>query len=171
MENPLLHQIRKLSDDTIRRLTNLQTREEIDILRTAILRNAEKWIERGVLEADAPWEHAWNHFRPCPEIHSAANMSQEANQNKARFPLGRIVATPGALEALQEAGQDPTEFLQRHQAGDWGELCEEDKKENDFSLNNSYRLLSAYTTKKAGKIWLITEADRSVTTLLLRHEY
>ncbi len=110
-------------------------------------------------------------FRACLEIHRAADMSQEANQNKARFPLGRIVATPGALEALQEAGQDPMEFLQRHQAGNWGELCEEDKKENDFSLKNGYRLLSAYTTKKAGKIWLITESDRSATTLLLHHEY
>jgi hypothetical protein len=96
-------------------------------------------------------------------------MSQEAN--KARFPLGRIVATPGALKALHDAGQEPLEFLLRHQAGDWGELCMEDKKENEFSLRNGYRLLSAYSTRNNVKVWLITEADRSATTLLRPGEY
>jgi len=84
MEKPLLDEIRKLSDVTIRRLTNLQTREDIDILRTAILRRAEKWIEAGVLEADSPWEEAWNLFRTCLEIHRAANMSQGASQNRTK---------------------------------------------------------------------------------------
>ncbi len=171
MENPLLDKIRNLSDGTIRRLTNLQTREDINILRTAILRRAEKWIEKGVLEAGAPWEDAWNLFKTCLEIHRAAKISQEANQNRARSPLGRIAATPGALGALHEAAQDPMEFLQRHQSGDWGELCEQDKRENDFSLKNGYRLLSAYTTKRGRKIWLITESDRSATSLILPHEY
>ncbi|MFQ5853524.1 MAG: hypothetical protein ACE5JU_23445, partial [Candidatus Binatia bacterium] len=171
MKEVLLDEIRKLSDDTIRKLTNLQEREDIDILRTAILRRADKWIERGVLEADAPWEDAWNLFRSCLEMHRAAEMSQGDNQNKGKFPLGRIVATPGALRALQEAEQDPLEFLLRHQAGDWGELCEQDKRENDFSLKNGYRLLSAYSTRTNTKIWIITEKDRSATTLLLPGEY
>lgn len=171
MKEVLLDEIRNLSDDTIRRLTNLQEREDINILRTAILRRAEKWIERGVLEASAPWEDAWNLFKTCLDIHRAANMSQGDSQNKAKLPLGRIVATPGALKALQEAGQDPMELLQRHQSGDWGELCEEDKRENEFSLKKGCRLLSAYTTKKGCKIWLITESDRSATSLVLPHEY
>src|SRR5206468_10383180 len=85
------------------------------------------------------------------------------NRLLPRFPLGRIVATPGALRALEQANQNPFEFLQRHQAGDWGELCEEDKRENEFSVHNGFRILSAYRTRNDVKIWVITEADRSVT--------
>ena len=93
------------------------------------------------------------------------------NRLLPKFSLGRIVATPGALEVLEEANQNPFEFLERHQAGDWGELCEDDKSENEFSLKNGFRILSAYRTRNSLKIWVITEADRSVTTLLLPHEY
>ena len=87
------------------------------------------------------------------------------------FPLGRIVATPGALQALEAAEQQPAEFLDRHVSGDWGELDEEDKRENEFSVRNGLRILSAYTTNTGEKIWIITEADRSATTLLLPEEY
>lgn len=93
------------------------------------------------------------------------------NRLLPKFSLGRIVATPGALEALEEANQNAFEFLERHQAGDWGELCEDDKSENEFSLKNGFRILSAYRTLHDVKVWVITEADRSVTTLLLPHEY
>lgn len=171
MERPLLYEIRKLSDHTIRRLTNLQEREDIHILRAAILRRAEKWVDRGVREADAPWEQAWNLFTTCLEIYRAADTYQEANQNNAKFLLGRIVATPRTLVALQEAGQLPLDFLLRHVSGDWGEICEEDKTENEFSLKNGLRLLSAYRTRAGVKILIITEADRSATTLLLPDEY
>jgi hypothetical protein len=92
------------------------------------------------------------------------------NRLLPRFPLGRIVATPGALRALEQANQNPFEFLERHQAGDWGELCEEDKRENEFSVRNGFRILSSYRTRNGTKIWVITEADRSVTTLLRPHE-
>ncbi len=85
------------------------------------------------------------------------------------FPSGQIVATPGALE-LAEQGIDLLAYLQRHLCGDWGELCDEDKAENDFSLKNGFRLMSAYPTP-SGKLWIITEADRSVTTFLLPEEY
>jgi hypothetical protein len=95
----------------------------------------------------------------------------DMNRLLPKFSLGRIVATPGALEAVQEANQNPFEFIQRHQSGDWGELCEEDKRENEFSLKNGFRILSAYRTLHDMKVWIITEADRSVTTLLLPHEY
>ena len=95
----------------------------------------------------------------------------DMNRLLPKFSLGRIVATPGALEAVQEANQNSFEFIQRHQSGDWGELCEEDKRENEFSLKNGFRILSAYRTLHDVKVWVITEADRSVTTLLLPHEY
>jgi hypothetical protein len=80
------------------------------------------------------------------------------------FGLGQIVATPGALLALEKAGQSPGEFLARHHSGDWGELEEEDRQENARSLEHGFRLLSAYKTVAREKLWVITEADRSVTT-------
>ena len=87
------------------------------------------------------------------------------------FELGRIVATPGALQALEAAGEQPAQFLDRHASGDWGELDDEDKQENEFSVRNGFRIFSAYTTSAGEKIWIITEADRSATTLLLPEEY
>jgi hypothetical protein len=87
------------------------------------------------------------------------------------FSLGQIVATPGALRALQKAEQEPHEFLDRHVNGDWGEVAEEDKKENEFSVQHGFRILSAYTTSAGDRIWLLTEADRSTTTFLLPEEY
>jgi hypothetical protein len=93
------------------------------------------------------------------------------NRLLVRFPLGRVVATPGALRVLEEANQNAFEFLAKHQAGDWGELCEEDIRENEFSVLNGFRILSAHRTRNNTKIWVITEADRSATTLLLPEEY
>jgi hypothetical protein len=90
---------------------------------------------------------------------------------QATFPLGQIVITRGAVEALAEAGQLPMEFVQRHQSGDWGEVPEEDKRENDFSVTHGFRILSAYRTSRDVRIWVITEADRSATTILLPEEY
>jgi hypothetical protein len=88
-----------------------------------------------------------------------------------RFALGQTFITPGAEEALQIAGQTATEFLRRHMSGDWGELSDEDVRENEFSLKEGLRLLSAYQTGKGQKLWIITEADRSATTILLPSEY
>ncbi len=87
------------------------------------------------------------------------------------FLLGQVVATLGALQALECAEQQPAEFLDRHVTGDWGELDEEDKKQNELSLQEGLRILSAYTTAASEKIWIITEADRSATTFLLPSEY
>jgi len=87
------------------------------------------------------------------------------------FSLGQIVATPGALAALEKAGQQPQEFLSRHVCGQWGDLCEEDRRENQFSLERGFRILSSYRTNAGDKLWIITESDRSVTTLLLPDEY
>ena len=88
-----------------------------------------------------------------------------------RFPLGRIVSTPGALRALEASGESPFDFLYRHASGDWGELDEEDKRENELSLTQGFRLLSAYRLRSDERLWIITEADRSVTTILLPEEY
>ena len=85
------------------------------------------------------------------------------------FNPGSIVSTPGALELAQQ-GIDLLSYLQRHLQGDWGNLCPEDKAENDYSLQHGFRLFSAYETS-LGKLWIITEADRSVTTFLLPEEY
>ena len=88
-----------------------------------------------------------------------------------KFQMGSLTAAPGALEALQEAGQSPLEFLRRHAAGDWGDVSAEDKALNDQAILDGDRLLSAYRTTKGTKLWIITEADRSVTTILLPDEY
>ena len=89
----------------------------------------------------------------------------------ARFSLGRVYATPGAIEALSQNGQDGIEFLHKHQSGDWGCLGDEDKQENEFSVDKRLRIFSAYKLKDETKIWIITEADRSVTTILLPEDY
>jgi hypothetical protein len=88
-----------------------------------------------------------------------------------KFSLGQIVATPGALEALQQAGQSPADFLTHHVRGDWGEVCDDDKRANDEALVNGARILSAYRTLRNVRIWVITEADRSSTCTLLPEEY
>lgn len=95
----------------------------------------------------------------------------DQGKKKALFPLGQVVATPGALEALQDASQEAVEFLRRHVVGDWGEVPPEDAQENELSVKQGFRILSAYTLNTSVKIWIITEADRSATTLLLPDEY
>ena len=87
------------------------------------------------------------------------------------FDLGQIVATPGALAALYAARQLPDELLTRHEKGDWGDLHEDDKRENDLSVAQGFRILSAYTLETGTKVWVITEYDRSVTTILLPSDY
>ena len=88
----------------------------------------------------------------------------------ALFPLGKTLATPGALQLLEENDVDPSNLIDRHAAGDWGIVSKAHWKENDFSLKNGFRILSAY---KVGteKVWIITEADRSSTCILLPSEY
>jgi hypothetical protein len=95
----------------------------------------------------------------------------QRTKHQPLFSLGQIVATPGALAALEKAGQQPQEFLSRHVCGQWGELSEEDRRENQFSLERGFRLLSSYRTNAGDRLWIITESDRSLTTLLLPSEY
>jgi hypothetical protein len=96
---------------------------------------------------------------------------ERLNEKAILFPLGSIYLTVGAKDVLEESGQNAFEFLNRHQSGDWGEVCHSDKKENELSLREGFRLLSSYKTNLGDKLWLISEADRSVTTILLPSEY
>jgi hypothetical protein len=95
----------------------------------------------------------------------------KSNDNGKWLELGRVVATPGVLQALSEAGETPAELLTRHQGGDWGVVPEEDKNLNDKALDEGLRVLSAYNLRTGVKVWVITEWDRSATTLLLPGEY
>ena len=86
------------------------------------------------------------------------------------LPLGRIVATPEAWKVLLEAGENPLQYLARHASGDWGYVDEYDRRENQLSLEYGWRIVSSYPVG-GQTIWIITEADRSVTTILLPEEY
>jgi hypothetical protein len=89
-----------------------------------------------------------------------------------RFELGQLVATPGALEVLGKLEVSPSELLERHASGDWGEVPPEDARENERSLKYGWRLMSSYPVGGEGEsVWVITEADRSSTCLLLPSEY
>jgi hypothetical protein len=81
------------------------------------------------------------------------------------------VATPGALEALRASGDDPLVLLQRHLNGDWGDVDEHDRRENELSVECGWRILSCYRLSSGIRLWLITEADRRATTFLLPEEY
>jgi len=89
----------------------------------------------------------------------------------AKFPVGRVVATPAALQALAESGQQPEFFLDRHVRGEWGDVSDGDWQANQDALIHGDRLLSAYKTLLGSQVWIITEADRSATTILLPDEY
>lgn len=88
-----------------------------------------------------------------------------------QLELGLMHATPGARRALEESGQTPFEFLERHAAGDWGEISAGDQAENELSLQEGFRVISAYRLRTGVEIFVITEADRRYTTILLPEEY
>lgn len=96
--------------------------------------------------------------------------TQQTNQVNPLFALGQTVATPGALATMQHLGIIPLALFSRHQCGDWGNLEADDKQANDEALTNGGRILSAYCFETV-KLWVITEADRSATTILLPEEY
>jgi hypothetical protein len=104
------------------------------------------------------------------QIQKQESLMQET-QKKPLFDLGQLVATPGALTVLEKSGQNAMQFLSRHVTGDWGDIPEEDRKENQFSLEKGFRLMSSYRTTAGDVVWVITEGTRSHTTLLLPDEY
>ena len=87
----------------------------------------------------------------------------------SRFTLGSIVATPGALRAMNGSSMWP--YIKRHASGDWGDVCAADKKENELSIKEGFRIMSVHSVPGGGKIWIITEADRSYTTVLTPEDY
>ena len=92
----------------------------------------------------------------------------------ALFPLGQVVATPGAITVMERCGIDPSDLLRRHVSGDWGDIDPEDAGLNDRAVRDGERLLSVYGAEIDGednRIWLITEWDRSVTTILRPDDY
>ena len=91
--------------------------------------------------------------------------------SQPRFPTGQLVVTAGVDELIQHGRLNPSAYLSRHLSGDWGDLCDEDRHLNDAALNSGDRLLSSYQVASDLKLWIITEWDRSVTTLLLPEEY
>jgi hypothetical protein len=87
-----------------------------------------------------------------------------------KFSLGSVVATPAALQALEVTATSPITLIARHAAGDWGAVCAEDRKANEDAVRHGDRILSAYTYGNA-KFWVITEADRSSTCIMLPSDY
>lgn len=125
----------------------------------------------------AAYERTWHHHHEHPTEQTLAVLMTGAEilvrelYKPGRFDLGMQVMTPGVRDVLNEAGHIPPEFLLRHKHGDWGELDDEDVIANDRALLHGSRLLSAYRTRLGEKLWVITEWDRSVTTLLVPADY
>ena len=101
----------------------------------------------------------------------AAAWPKQTQLKRPLFPLGKVVATPGAMALLEALNTSPLEYLVRHVIGDWGELDVEDRQANDAALVHGSRILSSYRLQGEHRIWLITEADHSATTFLLPEEY
>ena len=99
------------------------------------------------------------------------NTNTNRQPSVTRFALGQTYITPAAEDALMIAGETAIEFLRRHMSCDFGELADDDIQENDLSLREGFRVLSAYSTSRGQRLWIITEADRSSTTILLPSEY
>ena len=101
---------------------------------------------------------------------TTAAESERRQTRPVRLPLGHVVATPGALDLVRAHGLDVVGLLHRHRAGDWGAVSDHDARANDHAVGSDSRVLSAYETR-GGRLWIVTEADRSATTVLLPSEY
>ncbi len=123
------------------------------------------------------YERAWRQHADQPTEHSlrlllaGEDILSRALFRSGKFELGILATTPGALDAVTNAGHIPAEFLIRHKNGDWGNLEPEDITANGEALRRGSRLISSYRTRQDDKLWIITEWDRSGTTLLLPEEY
>lgn len=90
---------------------------------------------------------------------------------RTTLSLGQIRKTPGAKAAFEKAGEYGLPYLMRHASNDWGDICTQDREENELGLREGFRIFSVYRLKDETTIWIITEADRSATTILLPDEY
>lgn len=123
-------------------------------------------------DLEASWSRYLQHAAlPLPPRHDGRTARASEASGTPLFSLGRVVATPAALSALKTHGIESVSLLQRHAFGDWGEVCIEDAQANQTALRDGSRLLSSYAVGPGTKVWIITEADRSVTTLLLPEDY
>jgi hypothetical protein len=110
--------------------------------------------------------------RFCHACETAGCTPEQARCSEENlFPLGMVLATPGALVALVRGRHDIVEFLARHQRGDWGAVGHEEIAANDAALREGRALISEYHTSEGARLWIVTEGDRSATTLLLPEEY
>src|SRR5258708_39537849 len=162
--------------------------ERFGVYRTHSLPHSKSWIPSHSSRRRPSWANSWkpgSHNRSSPRgAVSAGRPFPTSNQKPLRrwsssamgrgvavmftlFPLGQIVATPGALAALERSQQPASCFLARHAIGDWGELDPPDVAENEYGMVQGLRLLSSYKTVAGEKGWIITEAERSAATLLL----
>ena len=125
----------------------------------------------------AAYQRAWQQAQEHPSSHNVQlllagrDILYRELLKPGRFDLGTLVATPAAFEAMSAAHNIAPEFLLRHKHADWGEMDEEDRHANDQALIHGSRLFSAYRTRRQESLWVITEWDRSVTTLLLPQDY
>ena len=146
----------------------------------SIANKRKEYRSPGVALEVKTWMYLWTSFeRVCytaritmkeqyPQTHTDKSLPKmKVESPKPLFRLGQVVGTPGALQAFEETGENPLEYLLRHVTGDWGDLCEEDKAENQLAIEQGLRTFSAYMLNNGTKIWVITEWDRSATTLLL----
>ena len=104
------------------------------------------------------------------------NQSTHERSAESKFNLGQVAATPRAIHALRQSGEMPAKFLNRHARGDWGDICDDDRKLNEEALLDGSRIMSVYSTSKSEKIWIITDAAndagrREVTTVLIPQDY
>ena len=95
----------------------------------------------------------------------------ERSEAAPLFDLGQLLATPGALDELAQSGDRPEPYVRRHVTGDWSEMAPEDQEQNRAAVREGNRVFSSYALRNGHKLWIITEWDRSVTTLLLPEEY
>jgi len=102
---------------------------------------------------------------------TGAESATTSHRQPVNLRLGRLLSTPDAIAALAKAGQDPLELINRHRTGDWGDVDVQDWAANDQAVIQGERVLSAFTLKDGVRIWIITEADRAATTVLLPDEY
>jgi hypothetical protein len=120
---------------------------------------------------------AWPKPTGNPSHPLPTTTSSEPRQNtvgiakRPLFPLGHVCATPAAMDLMEQLSLSPLEFIVRHVFGDWGQVCQDDREANQAALQNGTRLLSAYELPGGQRLWVLTEADRSLTTLLLPSDY
>lgn len=102
---------------------------------------------------------------------TSEDVKPSPSNRRPLFPLGQVVATPGALNTMIEFGIQPDRLIHRHVTGDWGDLCQSDQQQNLIAIRSGMRIFSSYQINGTTKIWIITEADRSSTAILLPDEY